>query len=458
MEHLHLTAQEKGVLLAQAEGHFFDVKSRRIAPAKASQCLSAFGNADGGELYIGIEDDRGQGERWVGFDNEEAANAHVALLTNLFPIGETFAYAFVTAEDTAGVVLRIEAFKNRRIWADSGNDHWIRRGAQSLRLDREQIRQLEYSKGLFSFEDEKLEVGFEYIADSDALAGFMAMVVPSATPERWLAKQRLIVDDSLTVAGALLFSDEPQPLLPKAAIKIYRYQTSDQASRESLEGQPETVEGNAYDQIRDAVGRVVEIVESIPVMRDSGFEAIRYPNTAIHEIVTNAVIHRDYSLNDDTHVRVFNNRIEIYSPGKLPGHIKPANILDERLARNQKMVRLLNKFPDPPNKDVGEGLNTAFEAMRALQLKDPEVTEGETGVLVILRHEKLATPEQKIADYLRVNEEINNTQAREITFIGSENTVKRVFQKMMKADIIERIPDRPQRHTAYRKGPNFPAH
>ena len=242
---------------------------------------------------------------------------------------------------------------------------------------------------------------------------------------------------------------------PKAAIKTYRYQTSDQASRETLEGQPETIEGNAYRQIHLAVQKVVSIIEKIPVMRDSGFEAIKYPDTAIHEIVTNAVIHRDYSSNDDIHIRVFNNRIEIYSPGKLPGHIKPSNILEERLARNQKIVRLLNKFPDPPNKDVGEGLNTAFEAMRALQLKDPEVVETESGVLITLKHEKLATPEQKIVDYLRNNDEINNTQARTITFIGSENTVKRVFQKMMTAGIIERIPDRPQRNTAYRKGPNF---
>lgn len=104
---------------------------------------------------------------------------------------------------------------------------------------------------------------------------------------------------------------------------------------------------------------------------------------------------------------------------------------------------------------MGEGLNTAFDAMRALQLKEPEVSESESGVLVVLKHEKLATPEQKIVEFLQNNDEINNTQARAITFIGSENTVKRVFQKMMKAEIIERIPGRPQRNTAYRKGSKF---
>lgn len=455
MEEVHLSTEEKRRLLTTPEGHFFDIKSRRITPAKASQSLSAFANADGGEIYIGIEDIRVQGDRWDGFDNQESANAHVAVLTGLFPPGDIFNYTFLTAEGSPGVVLRIEILKNRNVWADSAGDHWIRRGAQNLRLDRERIRQLEYAKGLISFEDERLDVGFDYLLDSGPLADFMSSVVPSADPDRWLSKKRLLIDGKLTVAGAMLFSDEPQALLPKASIKIYRYQTSGEPTRESLEGQPETIEGSSYEQIRQAVARVVSIVERIPVMRDSGFEAIRYPNNAIHEIITNAVIHRDYSLNDDIHVRIFNNRIEIYSPGRLPGHIRPSNILDERLARNQKIVRLLNKFPDPPNKDVGEGLNTAFEAMRALQLRDPAVEETETGVLVVLKHEKLATPEQKIAEYLRTHEEINNTQARAITFIGSENTVKRVFQKMMRAGIIERIPERTQRSTAYRKGPNF---
>ena len=192
------------------------------------------------------------------------------------------------------------------------------------------------------------------------------------------------------------------------------------------------------------------------MIRDSGFESVSYPNSALHEIITNAIIHRDYSLNDDVHITIFDNRIEIYSPGRLPAHVTTNNILDERFARNQKIVRMLNKFPDPPNKDVGEGLNTAFEAMRNLELREPEILETESGVKVVLRHEKLAQPETRIVDYLRENDEINNARAREITYIGSENSVKRIFQKLMKNEIIERIPGRAQSKAAYRKGVKFP--
>ena len=70
-------------------------------------------------------------------------------------------------------------------------------------------------------------------------------------------------------------------------------------------------------------------------------------------------------------------------------------------ARNGALVRLIDKhFKDPPNKDVGEGLNTAFEAMQHLRLKPPAVVESNSAVVVKIRHEPLATPEQSVMDYL----------------------------------------------------------
>src|SRR5690606_26641771 len=105
----------------------------------------------------------------------------------------------------------------------------------------------------------------------------------------------------------------------------------------------------------------------------------------------NAVLHRDYSIAADVHIRIFDNRIEVESPGKLPGHVTAANILDEQSARNPKLVRLINKFPNPPNKDVGEGLNTAFDAMKRLRLKEPTIAELENAVIVNIRHDPLAS-------------------------------------------------------------------
>lgn len=460
MEIKQINADQAALVMTKSEGHFCDFKAIEIAPSKLTKSLSAFANAEGGELFVGFAEQKQFAEIvWRGFKNVEAANAHLQVVENLFPFGQNVRGEFLQCSELPGLVLHIEIDKAADIVNASDGVPYLRRGAQNLPQDTpEKIDRLKLNKGIRSFEDQTLVADVNGIVTSRAISDFINDVVPQTDPEAWLRKQKLIIGDKPTVAGVLLFDDEPQVEIPKAAIKLYRYKTANSAgSRETLAFDPVAIEGNAYNQIYDCVSRIKDLTESIPVMGTEGLEKIQYPTEAIHEIVTNAVIHRDYSLNDDIHVRIFENRIEVQSPGTLPAHITVRNILDERAARNPKVVRLLNKFKNPPNKDVGEGLNTAFEAMRSLKLKDPEVVQTEIRVLVILRHEKLGTPEEIIVEYLKDNDEINNAIARKICFIGSENTVKRIFQKMIQASLITRVPNRPLNRTAYIKGPKFPS-
>lgn len=105
------------------------------------------------------------------------------------------------------------------------------------------------------------------------------------------------------------------------------------------------------------------------------------------------------------------------------------------------IVRLLNKFPDPPNKDVGEGLNTAFAAMRSLELRDPEILDTGTSVLVVIRHESLAAPEARIVEHLRAEGTINNREARLLlNRPEADRSVRRLFEKLGEAGVIERVP------------------
>ena len=81
-------------------------------------------------------------------------------------------------------------------------------------------------------------------------------------------------------------------------------------------------------------------------------------------------MHCDYVSADDIHIKIFDNRAEEFSSGPLLGHITEANIFHERFLRKCAIVRLINKCPNPPNKVIGDGLNTAFQAMRKMKLKD----------------------------------------------------------------------------------------
>jgi ATP-dependent DNA helicase RecG len=216
-------------------------------------------------------------------------------------------------------------------------------------------------------------------------------------------------------------------------------------------GTPATIEGPLYHLIKHAVDQTVSMVEGIKTLGPTGLEPVKYPRETLHEIVTNAVLHRDYSIQTDIQIRVFDNRIEVESPGVLPGHVTVDNVLDEQFARNGTLVRLINKFPDPPNKDVGEGLDTAFAAMERERLRPPVIEQTSSSVIVKIKHERLATPEQSIMDYLENHPEISNSTARKLTGIRSENSMKEVFYRLRKAGVIDQVPNRPQSKKAWHK-------
>lgn len=441
-----------------SEGQFGDVKALEVSPAALTKIVSAFANADGGELVIGI-DEGPKPEKvrsWRGFSDQEAANGHLQIFEKLFPLGTDFRYSFVRSEGDPGVLLLVEVSKTQSIMRASNGLPYVRRGAQSLPIETDEaLRRLEYSKGIASFETELTQTDSELIETSDVTQEFMAEVVPATTPSRWMLKQGIQKSGKATVAGVLLFADEPQAQLPKrCGIKVYRYKTRDQEGfRAALAFTPRTVEGCLYKQISEAVTLTAELTEQIPKMGSEALETISYPSETLHEIITNAVLHRDYSVADDVHIRIFDNRIEVQSPGRLPAHVTVQNILDERFARNGAVVRLLNKFPDPPNKDVGEGLNTAFAAMHELGLKEPSIIERDNSVIVIIKHEALASPEEAIMDYLNNNESIKNAKAREITHIRADYQMKSIFGRMVDRGLIEQVPGTARFTSAYRKRP-----
>jgi ATP-dependent DNA helicase RecG len=440
------------------EGQFGDVKAVEKRPSSLSEDISAFANADGGELYLGIDELEVNGAEtrsWRGFSNPEAANSHVQVFDSLFPVGSEFQYEFLRCDELPGLVLHILVNKTRGVTLASNNIPYLRRGAQSLPQNTHELRKrLEYAKGVHSFENESTNADLALVAESEIVREFIDEVVPTAEPVEYLKKQSLIRGDVPTVAAVLLFADEPQAVIPKhCGIKIYRFKTTAaEGFREAEAFIPKTVEGCLYRQIRAAVSLTTDLIQQVPKMgAGAEFEHVHYPPETLHEIITNAVIHRDYSITDDIHIRIFDNRIEVQSPGRLPANMTVKNLLTQRAARNGSVQRILNKFKDPPNRDVGEGLKTATNAMTSLGLEPPVFEETGNSFLVTIKHEKLATAELTIMDYLENHETINNKQARRITFIHEDWKVKSIFRGMEGKRMIKQVEGTRTSNTKYRK-------
>ena len=255
------------------------MKGRKIAPAKLSRTLSALANADGGEIFVGIDALPNGRFTWVGFSNEEEANAHLQLIEELFPIGAVTRCEFLACPAEDGFVLHIEVEKTSDIRNGSDGVAYLRRGAQNLPQNtQEKLERLKLDKGIKSFEDQTIATDVSDITNSLSIIDFMLYIVPTAEPETWLRKQKLVIQNKPVVAGVLLFSDEPQVDLPKSAIKIYRYKTTDSiGSRLTFAFDALSIDGNLYTQIFAAVAKTKEITEEIPMLGAAGLEKIEYP-------------------------------------------------------------------------------------------------------------------------------------------------------------------------------------
>jgi ATP-dependent DNA helicase RecG len=435
-------------LVTRQEDHFFDRKALRAGGRAVQKIAVALLNADGGEFVIGIADDEEEptvDQRWQGAAKIEDFNPHMQALAEIKPAlaGE---YTVLSAPNQRGLALLVRVEKSSEVHQTADGTVYVRKGAQSLPVrDPQRIMELQFAKGAASFEDQVLSsTPTEEVSDAEELRRFLAQYSPKTDPLEFTLNQNLV--DRKTweprVAGILLFNSNPASVMPrKCSVRIARYETKeDDPERDHLKTTL-TLEGPLYPLIHDTVQKVTEIMSSVRVWTTSGLKTLEYPPEAIWEIVVNAVIHRDYSISDDVQVLVFDNRIEIISPGKLPGYVSTDNILDARYSRNSKIVRNLARYPNPPNKDLGEGLNTAFQKMKEWRLKAPEIVENGNYVRVTIPHIPLAAPTEAILEFLESHATITNRQAREITGIRSENLVKIEFYKLRDQGRLEMVPE-----------------
>jgi ATP-dependent DNA helicase RecG len=455
MKEHSITTDEALRLCSRTEDHFFDRKAPGLDGVKLQKLVVAFANADGGELIIGIADEKEEAKpvkRWRGLARIEDFNGLLQAVHTLNPPVEA-RYEFLKHANTYALRMFVE--RSADVNKTSDGKVYQRFGAQSLPLTAEKITELGFAKGAHSFENMKaIEVRPEQVADSNELKAFLKDVYPSTDPLDFTVNQHLVDEKDWTplVAGVLLFSDVPQAILPrKCGVRISRYETkAEDPEREHLKDS-HYIEGPAYRLIHDSVDLITSILNELSQRADKGAAPISYPPEAIWEVFVNAIIHRDYSISDDVHVTIFNDRIVIASPGRLPGYVRVDNILDARFSRNSKIVRCLNRYKDAPNKDMGEGLNTAFQKMKEWKLKPPVIAEDGNYIKVTIRHAPLALPAEAILTWLEAHPEITNAQARGLTGIKSENAVKKEFYKLRDQGAIERVPDKGGGQAAWRK-------
>src|SRR5258708_3154483 len=165
---IDLSQAERDKVLALRESHFCDLKALAIQPAKLTRTISALSNAEGGDVYIGVEENKTTRQNaWNGFNVPEDANGHLQALEALFPLGDGYGYTFLRSACDRGLLLKIDVGKSRDVKSASHGKVYVRRGAQNLPVDtNEALTRLRRNKGLVSFETEPVNADARIITNS----------------------------------------------------------------------------------------------------------------------------------------------------------------------------------------------------------------------------------------------------------------------------------------------------
>jgi ATP-dependent DNA helicase RecG len=357
-----------------------------------------------------------------------------------------FSHRFVYSEGRVkrSYVLVIEIRRSLRVHNTNSGEVLLRVGAQNVKLAPAKVQDLMRAKGMVSEEDSFLSnVRTELIIEGRPLRNFLQhLKTTKKDPYDFVVSERLIDENTLmpTLACAVLFAENPSAIVPRqCAVRIVRYDSShEEVERDSLTDDQHLVEGPLREQIEVAFRTLKKVLGRCMCWSSNGLSPVAYPDDALFELLVNSVLHRDYGVSDNVLISVNRNRVEFRSPGRLPGYVTVDNIESSRFSRNSKLVRLLSKYPDAQNKDLGEGINTVFERMRQAGYVDPIFRDDGTNVYVTLKREPRSEPAQVITNFIEQHGFINNRQALDLLAMDSPEQVTSLFGKLRDQGLIIR--------------------
>ena len=374
------------------ENQYFDRKSARQKPKEILPDIVAFANTEGGVLAIGIEDN---GEI-TGFIDAKASNLDdfKNIANRLVETPVRFSTDLIKVVNSRKLddnilLIFIEASTDRVI-VTPNDTAYLRQGDESVKLKHEQRLQLAFDKGQRYFEDELIKDASVDDLDLTLLKEYSSIIgVTYDDPIKILKGRGLFKQGCITAAGILLFAKDPSIFLPQSKIKIVKYSGDKLEYGQAFNAIKEkTVFGPIPRMITESREFINTQLRDFQFLNSEGiFEIMpEYPEFAWFEGIVNALTHRNYSIyGQHITIAIFDDHLEIKSPGILPNIVTLENILTERFSRNPKIARILSEFGWV--KEMNEGVNRIYREMQEFFLKSPTYSEpNHNSVLLILEN------------------------------------------------------------------------
>ena len=476
-------------VLSQSMGPNLHWFPRDISPARLAAVLVGMANTAGGIVLIGVAP-RSAHIQGIGDLSETLDRVFQAALMAdpplVLPLPQVIGQAsnlplFAPTTETVAPprVLMITVPPGLpHLYNLDGRYLW-REGTQTNPIPARQLRQLLLERGLIAFEAQLPPGASEVDLDADKIAEYIHLldfVPPLDTPlptgqasnlPLLVRRGCLAPDFRPTYAALALFGCDPQRWLPSATILAAHFSGrtfADQYIKREIGG-------TLPDQLRQAELFVRENLHSnVSLSSLVHRESWALPLEAIREVLVNAVAHRDYNLGGDMiHLNIFSDRLEVHSPGGLPGPVTLDNLLEARFSRNAVIVQVLADMGFIER--LGYGLDRVVGLMHQYGLPPPRFEEiGGTFRVTLytaLQAEpppqshltgypdlNLNTRQEIVLNYLARQRRITNRDYQDLCRDVHPETLRRDLAELVSIGLLLKIGDKKSTYYILKKADN----
>lgn len=375
----HVTPQ---FLQTENEGRYFDRKSAQIKPINLGPIMSAFANADGGTIAIGIADKTHEIEGINHLSTEKINALQAAPQEACKPMPphdiEFLDVINHKGEEDRVLLIHIHSAQGTLIRTNK-DDTYLRMGDKSCIIKGEALKQLEYNRQLLKFEETQATNAEFSDLDESLIEEYKKNIAATdLTNEQVLNARGFLIKGTPTFGAILLFARNIRQFYPNCRVRFLRYD-----GQESLSGtklnliKDHTIEAPIPTLITASIAFISTQLRDFSALdpKTGKFKTTsEYPEFAWQEGLINAITHREYALSGD-YIRVimYDDRLIIESPGKLPAPVTTKNIKHTRYARNTAISRVLNELGWV--KELNEGVKRIYADMEESFLNPPLYSE-----------------------------------------------------------------------------------
>jgi ATP-dependent DNA helicase RecG len=423
-----------------------------------AELIVAFANGMGGTIVVGI-DEQGRVSPNVAEDLDPILQRAFSLCEPAFRAADLPEWRW--EETPRGGVVTLVVQPTPYQVTVGGKRAYVRSGAINVPLSPDQVA-LGLRDGAPSYEDEPVAGATLDDFDDAVIDEYQRNRIKRGPRGEAITRSELLRDAGAvdpsgapTVAGLLLFGKAPQHFLPQVGVVVVRFRGA--SMRDAA------LSSERYSRRIEIVGPAARLVEKtwealfVEIHGQSTTNGLQreehcdYPPDAVREAMVNAICHRDYRVSGQRiEIRLFDDRLEIISPGGLPGHITLDNILDEHYSRNPRLVRGLYCWGYI--EELGQGIDIIFEAMQREHHPPPELRDTGRSFSVTLSNavdqieqaygDQFNPRQIRALQFLATNDRITNSQYRELCPDVTAETLRLDLRHLVEEGIILKIGDK----------------